>query len=54
MCVSPNSESFQPPNENAPMGTGIGTLIPTIPTSMSYSNWRAVWPSRVNTAVPLA
>jgi hypothetical protein len=29
MCVSPNSESFQPPNENAPMGTGIGTLITT-------------------------
>ena len=29
-------------------------LMPTIPTSMSYSNWRAVLPSRVNTAVPLA
>jgi hypothetical protein len=32
----------------------IGTLMPTMPTSMSNSNWRAVPPSRVKTAVPLA
>ena len=54
MCESPKSELRHPPNENAPTGTGIGTFTPTMPTSMSNSNWRAVPPSRVNTAVPLA
>ena len=54
MCESPKSEFFQPPNEYAPIGTGIGTLTPTMPTSMSNSNWRAVPPSRVKIAVPFA
>jgi hypothetical protein len=30
---SPNSERFQPPNEWKAIGTGIGTLMPTMPTS---------------------
>ena len=54
MCESPNSEFFQPPNEYAPIGTGMGTLTPTMPTSMSTSNRRAVPPSRVKIAVPFA
>ena len=28
MWVSPNSESFHPPNENAPIGTGIAGYDP--------------------------
>ena len=35
------------------MGTGIGTLTPTIPTWMSRAKRRAASPERVNTAVPL-
>ena len=30
--ASPNSESFQPPNEWYATGTGIGTLMPIMPT----------------------
>ncbi len=30
--LSPNSESFHPPKLCAAAGTGIGTLIPTMPT----------------------
>ncbi|CNL14827.1 Uncharacterised protein [Mycobacterium tuberculosis] len=53
MCASPKRESFHPPKEYAPIGTGIGTLTPTMPTSMSNSYCRAVPPSRVKIAVPL-
>ena len=34
-CRSPNSELRQPPNEKNAIGTGIGTLMPTMPTSIS-------------------
>ena len=50
---SPNSERFQPPKEKYAIGTGIGTLIPTMPTSTSFSNSRAAAPSPVKIAVPL-
>ncbi len=53
MCVSPTSESFQPPNECHATGTGIGTLIPTIPTCTARWNVRAASPDDVNIAVPL-
>ncbi len=33
--VSPNSDAFQPPKEKYAMGTGMGTLIPTMPTCTS-------------------
>ena len=36
------------------IGTGIGTLTPTMPTSICCTNARAAPPSRVNTAVPFA
>jgi hypothetical protein len=32
MWWSPNSERFQPPKEWKAIGTGIGTLMPTMPT----------------------
>jgi len=51
--VSPNSDCFQPPNEKVATGTGIGTLIPIIPTSTSFWNRRAAPPSLVKIAVPL-
>ena len=35
------------------MGTGMGTLIPTMPTWMRRENSRATWPSRVKTLTPL-
>jgi hypothetical protein len=35
------------------MGTGIGTLTPTMPTSTSWVNRRAAPPSLVKIAVPL-
>ena len=54
MWVSPNSDFFQPPKLNEPTGTGIGTLTPTMPTSMANSNSRALLPSRVKIATPLA
>ena len=34
------------------MGTGMATLMPTIPTDTSRRNRRAAWPSRVKMAVP--
>ena len=36
------------------MGAGIGTLTPTMPTSISCAKARAASPSRVKTATPLA
>ena len=51
--VSPKSESFQPPNENVATGTGIGTLMPIIPTCTSFWKRRAAPPSLVKIAVPL-
>ncbi len=54
MWWSPNSDCFQPPNEWNAVGTKIGTLTPTMPTSMSWANARAASPSPVNTATPLA
>ena len=36
------------------MGTGMATLIPTMPTCTSFWNLRAAPPSRVKTATPLA
>lgn len=54
MAWSPNKESFQPPKEWNATGTGMGTFTPTIPTSMSCANARAVSPSRVKMAVPFA
>src|SRR6185312_4425258 len=45
--------SFQPPKEWYATGTGIGTLMPIIPTWISRWNLRAAPPSLVNTAVPL-
>ena len=45
-------EAFQPPNECDAAGTGIGTLMPTIPTWTSRSKRRAAPPSRVKSAVP--
>ena len=53
MWLSPKSDDRQPPKLNAATGTGIGTLIPTIPTSTSCSNRRAAPPSRVKIATPL-
>ena len=43
--MSPNKERFQPPNECQAIGTGIGTLMPTMPTSTRRENSRAVLPS---------
>src|SRR6266545_901921 len=52
MWRSPKSDAFQPPKEQYATGTGIGTLIPTIPACASNWNWRATPPSRVKIAVP--
>ena len=52
--ASPKSELFQPPKEWYAMGTGIGTLIPTMPTWISLWKRRATPPSRVKIATPLA
>jgi hypothetical protein len=50
MWWSPKSDAFQPPNEWNAIGTGIGTLTPTIPTSTSWAKARAASPSLVKTA----
>jgi hypothetical protein len=54
MWWSPNSEAFQPPKLWNAIGTGIGTLMPTMPTWIWCANSRAASPSRVKIAVPLA
>ena len=51
--ASPNSDFFHPPNEWYATGTGMGTLMPIIPTCTSDWNRRAAPPSLVKIAVPL-
>jgi hypothetical protein len=51
--MSPNRLFFQPPKPCQAMGTGIGTLMPTMPTWMRRANSRATLPSRVKQLVPL-
>ena len=46
-------EPREPVNENSGTGTGIGTLMPTWPTSISSSNRRAAAPDWVKIEVPL-
>ena len=53
MFSGPNTERFQPPKQWKAIGTGIGTLTPTMPTLTFSSNCRAVSPSRVKIEVPL-
>uniref|UniRef100_A0A182V1R1 Uncharacterized protein n=1 Tax=Anopheles merus TaxID=30066 RepID=A0A182V1R1_ANOME len=50
---SPRKLPRLPVNENIGSGTGIGTFTPTCPTSMSFTNLRAVAPLVVKMAVPL-
>ena len=45
---------FQPPNVWNAIGTGIGTLMPTMPTSIRRWKMRAALPFVVKIAVPLA
>ena len=54
MWWSPNIESFQPPKEWKAIGTGIGTLMPIIPTWTPRWNVRAASPLDVKIAVPFA
>ncbi len=51
--MSPNSERFQPPKLWNAIGTGIGTLTPTMPIWTRLANSRAASPSRVKIATPL-
>jgi len=44
---------FQPPKPCQAMGTGMGTLIPTMPAWIRRENSRATLPSRVKQAAPL-
>ncbi len=44
---------FQPPKPCQAIGTGIGTLMPTMPTSTRRANSRATLPSLVKQATPL-
>ena len=53
MCSGPNRERFHPPNEWKAIGTGIGTLMPTMPAATRRLNSRAAPPSRVKMEVPL-
>jgi hypothetical protein len=46
-------ERFPPPKLWNAIGTGIGTLTPTMPIWMRFANSRAASPSRVKIAVPL-
>ena len=51
--VSVAEQRVLPPAEREyATGTGIGTLMPTIPASTSYWNRRAAPPSRVKIAAP--
>lgn len=49
----PPIEALDPVKENIGRGTGMGTLIPTWPTSISCWNLRADDPEDVNIAQPL-
>ena len=44
---------LDPVKENIGSGTGMGTLMPTCPTSASWVNFLAVAPFVVKMAVPL-
>ena len=46
-------DRFQPPKLWNAIGTGIGTLTPTMPACTSSQKRRAQPPSRVKIAVPL-
>ena len=46
-------EPREPVKDIMGSGTGMGTLTPTWPTSMSWVNFRAVAPLLVKMAVPL-
>jgi hypothetical protein len=48
-----NRERFQPPKLWNAIGTGIGTLTPTMPIRMPLANSRAASPSGVKIATPL-
>ena len=50
--TSPRMLDLFPVNEKNGKGTGIGTLIPTCPASISYWYLRAAPPDVVNIAVP--
>ena len=47
MAWSPKSERFHPPKLWKAMGTGMGTLMPTMPACTRWAKSRAVSPSRV-------
>lgn len=51
-CSDPKKLPRVPVNENIGRGTGIGTLTPTCPTSISFTNFLAVAPFVVKIAVP--
>src|SRR5699024_7390407 len=50
---SPNPGAFHPPKVWYAIGTGIGTLIPTIPTLTAVAKSRAAPPLDVKMATPL-
>ena len=47
MAWSPKRERFHPPKLWKAMGTGMGTLMPTMPACTRWAKSRAVSPSRV-------
>jgi hypothetical protein len=51
--MSPNRLRFQPPKPCQAIGTGMGTLMPTMPTWIRRANSRAMPPSLVKQATPL-
>ena len=51
--MSPKIELFQPPKEWKDSGTGIGTLMPTMPQFTLWVKLRATSPLRVKIATPL-
>ena len=51
--MSPNRLVFQPPKPCHAIGTGIGTLMPTMPICTRRANSRATLPSLVKQATPL-
>src|SRR5436305_12693144 len=53
MSPTPNLDSFHPPNENGPRGTGTPTFTPTIPALACSITYRATAPLSVNTDAAL-
>ena len=51
--MSPKIECFQPPKLWKESGTGIGTLMPTMPQFTLWVKLRATSPLRVKIATPL-